>query len=37
LKVVSGEWYGEKILEKIPSVPLTKTYQSSHLTSNLVL
>jgi len=36
LNVVSGEWYGEKILEKIPSVPLAETYQSSHLTSNLV-
>ena len=22
LKVVSGEWYGDEILEKIPSVPL---------------
>jgi len=36
LNVVSGEWYGEKILEKIPSVPLTETYQSIHLTLNLV-
>jgi len=36
LNVVSGEWYGEKILEKIPSVPLTETYQSSHFTSNLL-
>jgi len=30
--VVPGEWYGEKI----PSIPLTETYQSSHFTSNLV-
>jgi len=30
LKVVSGEWYGNKILKKIPSVPLTKTYRLSH-------
>jgi len=36
LNVVSGEWYGEKILEIIPSVPLTETYQSSHSTSNSV-
>jgi len=37
LKVVSGEWYGERILEKMPSVPLNKTYRLSHLTINFVL
>jgi len=36
LNFVSREWYREKILEKIPSVPLTETYQLNHLTSNLV-
>ena len=36
LKVVSGEWYGEKIPERIASVPLTEIYQSSHLRTNFV-
>jgi len=37
LNVVSREWHGGKFLEKIPSVPLTKTYRLNHLTANFVL
>jgi len=36
LKVVSGEWYGGKILEKILSVRMTKIYRLSYLTTNFV-
>jgi len=36
LNVISGEWYGAKILKKMSDVPLTKTYRLSHLTVNFV-
>ena len=36
LNVLSRIWYAEKIIEKTPDVPMTKTYRSSHLTWTFV-
>jgi len=36
LIILPGKLYTGKILEKIPDVPMTKTYRSSHLTLNFV-
>jgi len=35
-KIIPGEWYGRKILKKIPDVPFSETYRLNYLSSNLL-